>query len=568
VPHERALTPDLRERFLREARAAATIHHPNVCPIYDVGTENGVPYLVMHFVGGGTLASFISARRVPFSGLQAAGIVRDIALGIAAAHSKGVLHRDLKPANVLCDESGRDMLVTDFGLARIGGALQISRTGDIFGTPAYMSPEQARARPEEIGTASDIYSLGVVLYRLLAGKLPFDGSVMEILGQSQFATPAPLSSYRSDLDPRLEEICLKALEKKPEDRFGSAKEFAAALTRLIRYTEGAVTIAYAGDGPPVPASSAPATPVSPSLKPASWASSIRPAAPAAPPPNPGETREIAIAPGVMMTFCWIPAGTAQLGSPKSERSAVLAFLKETKEPDWLREEAAEKRGKFTTPGFWMGKYPVKQEEWAAVMKKAYDEDGSVLTFPSYYRVGGGGESKLGPIRDTTRFPVENVSASYCEEFLNRATSLGDVSAVFGKSARFALPHEDEWEYACRGGLGNQPYYFGEALNGTQANCDGTIPFGTTAKGAYLRRPCPVEYDNQGSYSAHPWGLHHMHGNVYEWCSNSYELTDRRVLRGGSWSIFSVYCRAAYRFRFAPQSRNGTIGFRVIISGAG
>lgn len=234
VPHAGALTPDLRERFLREARAAATIHHPNVCPIHDVGTDGDVPYLVMHFIPGGTLAGLLTRRKAPFPPATAAAVVRKLALGVAAAHAKGVLHRDLKPANVLWDEANREVLVTDFGLARIGGETQLSKTGDILGTPAYMSPEQGRGRPDEVGPLSDVYSLGVILYRLLTGTTPFTGSVMEVLAQAQFNDPTPPSAVLPELDPALDAICLKAIAKQPADRYPSAKDFATALAGYLR----------------------------------------------------------------------------------------------------------------------------------------------------------------------------------------------------------------------------------------------------------------------------------------------------------------------------------------------
>jgi tRNA A-37 threonylcarbamoyl transferase component Bud32 len=234
VPRKDALTPELRERFLREAHAAAAIHHPNVCPIYDVGTDGDLPFMVMRFVPGGTLDGVLKRRKKPFEARESAVIVRKIALGVAAAHAKGVLHRDLKPANALWDDVEREVLVTDFGLARVSGEVQLSQTGQILGTPAYMSPEQARARPDEVGPLTDVYSLGVILYRLTTGRMPFEGSLHEVLGQVIFAVPRPPSEVRPGLDPWVDALCTTAMAKAVDKRYESAKAFADALADFIR----------------------------------------------------------------------------------------------------------------------------------------------------------------------------------------------------------------------------------------------------------------------------------------------------------------------------------------------
>jgi serine/threonine-protein kinase len=233
VPHRERLTPQFRERFLREARATATIHHPNVCPVYEVGTDADLPFIVMHFVPGPTLAGLLERRGSAFPPRQAVLIVRKLALGVAAAHDKGVIHRDLKPQNVLWDEASREVLVTDFGLARIGDS-EMTAEGVTLGTPAYMAPGQARGRQTEVGPLSDVYSLGVILYRVLTGALPFRGSTLEVLAKAQFAEPRPPSEIRAGLDPQLDAICLGAMAKTPGDRFASAREFAVALTGYLR----------------------------------------------------------------------------------------------------------------------------------------------------------------------------------------------------------------------------------------------------------------------------------------------------------------------------------------------
>jgi hypothetical protein len=234
VPLQAGLSAEFRERFLREARAAATIHHPNVCPIYDVGTDGELPFIVMHFVHGGTLSGMITRRREPFAPRQAAIVTRKLALGVAVAHARGVVHRDLKPQNVLVDEDTKEVLVTDFGLARLGSEAQMTAEGVTLGTPLYMAPEQAHGKQAAVGPLSDVYSLGVILYQLLTGEPPFTGSVLEILAQKQFADPRPPGEVRPAVDVRLSDLCLKAMAREPGDRFPSARAFADALEGYLR----------------------------------------------------------------------------------------------------------------------------------------------------------------------------------------------------------------------------------------------------------------------------------------------------------------------------------------------
>src|SRR5262245_19595491 len=135
VPHRKGMTAGFRERFLREARAAATIHHPNVCPVYEAGADGDTPFLVVHYVAGPTLSTFLGRRSEPFPIRQAAVVVRKLALGVAAAHAHGIVHRDLKPQNVLVDEARREVLITDFGVARVGGESRQTVEGTVVGTP-------------------------------------------------------------------------------------------------------------------------------------------------------------------------------------------------------------------------------------------------------------------------------------------------------------------------------------------------------------------------------------------------------------------------------------------------
>ncbi len=274
------------------------------------------------------------------------------------------------------------------------------------------------------------------------------------------------------------------------------------------------------------------------------------AAPVPPGLKPGNTREYTIAAGVKMVFCWIPPGTAQLGSPKAEQDYQTKTLFEGKRPTWLDGENESARGQFTSKGFWLGKYEVTQGEWVAVMNGPNPSDFNGLKE----------NTSKGMV--TIRFPVENVSWDDCQGFLKVLNERGGAAGVFGGAGRFVLPHEDEWEYACRGGKGNgRAFYWGDTLNGTEANSHGNFPYDGATKGPYLERTAEV-----GSYeskSPHPWGLCDMTGNVWEWCENKYEQSeDRRVLRGGSWINYAGFCRVAYRVNFTPDNRDNIHGFRV------
>jgi serine/threonine protein kinase len=219
---------ELLERLMREARAVARIDHPNICKIYDIGQDAGIHFLAMQFVDGPTLEALLKQRADSplLSTRGAVELVRKIALALAAAHARGVIHRDIKPSNILIDERRQEPVVTDFGLARPGGddGLTYTQTGKVLGTLLYMSPEQADGRVGEIGVASDIYSLGITLYELLTGAVPFR-SLQELFTK---AAAAP-SSIRKELSPELDRIVLKAIARKAADRYRSMEEFAADL---------------------------------------------------------------------------------------------------------------------------------------------------------------------------------------------------------------------------------------------------------------------------------------------------------------------------------------------------
>jgi uncharacterized protein (TIGR03067 family) len=219
-------------RFRTEAEAAAALDHPNVVPIYDVGTQDGLPYFTMKLIEGRSLAQLL--RDGPLDPHTAAGLVAVIARAVHHAHQQGVLHRDLKPANVLLDATGQPH-VADFGLAkRSQGAASLTQSG-LVGTVEYMAPEQAAGRGRRLTTAADVYSLGAILYELLTGRPPFRADTpLLVLRQLQEDDPVRPRVLNPRVNRDLETICLKCLEKDPARRYGRADLLAEDLERLRR----------------------------------------------------------------------------------------------------------------------------------------------------------------------------------------------------------------------------------------------------------------------------------------------------------------------------------------------
>jgi len=224
-------TSEEEDRFLREARSAAQLHHPGIVKVLEIAREAGVPYIVSDFIDGPTLADLLTASRPGYR--ESADLVARIAEALAYAHQAGIIHRDIKPSNILLDPSGRP-LVTDFGLARRDeGETTVTLDGQVIGTPAYMSPEQAAGDQRQVGPRSDVYSLGVVLYVLLTGELPFRGNSRMLIHQVLHDDPKPPRSLDDKVPRDLETICLKAMAKEPANRYASASELNADLHRFL-----------------------------------------------------------------------------------------------------------------------------------------------------------------------------------------------------------------------------------------------------------------------------------------------------------------------------------------------
>jgi formylglycine-generating enzyme required for sulfatase activity/predicted Ser/Thr protein kinase len=575
--------PEVLQRFLREARLAATLQHPNICPVHDVDQIDGVHYIAMGYLDGRPLSDLIDPDR-PLPQHQAAALVRRLAKALQEAHARGIVHRDLKPSNVMITRRG-EPVVMDFGLARRMSAEESRLTGGSrpLGTPAYMPPEQFSGGEGAVGTAWDVYSLGVIFYELLTGRLPFEGPPVAVIGQVLTREPPPPSKLRPGLDLALEAICLKAMARDPRQRHASMAELAAELKAALRAVPEVVPLPPADaetSGGPARETRPPAPETVPVAARAPHRSrrAEEPAPPrsAARATRPGKHPLAWLVAGLLFglllaVVVYLSTGTSTLQNTPTEISNSLGmslvriaggrlWMGSPEDEEDRHEDEGPRHEVVISRTFFLGKHEVTQEQYRRVMG----------TNPSWFSAGGEGQAAVVNV-DTDNFPVENVSWEDAAAFCRR---LSELPAEQKAGRHYALPTEAEWEYACRAGT-TTPFFFGSVLNGELANCDGDRPYRTDRKGPYLGRPAAV-----GRSQANAWGLCDMHGNVREWCADWYDpgyygSGDRkdphgpdhgteRVLRGGAWSSGAASCRSACRRHAATSVHDQSTGFRVCL----
>jgi serine/threonine-protein kinase len=295
LPREFLHDPDFVRRFQHEAKAIAKLEHPNIVPIYayDIDKAEGIPWMAMRLVGGGSLKDVMRRGRLPFE--RSVRVLRDVAAALDYAHSKGVVHRDVKPPNVLLDPEGR-VYLADFGIAKIlESKAGLTATGMITGTPQYMAPEQATGL--KVDHRADIYALGIMAYEMFTGQVPFAADTPVAILMKHVQEPLPLPP-RDTVPEGLMRAVLKCTAKKPDDRYGTAGAFVSALEDALTTRTEAIADTPTLD---VPAAEAPTRPGAPPTTPARSAVAAAPVAPAptivagraTPPPPPTPRRAVA-----------------------------------------------------------------------------------------------------------------------------------------------------------------------------------------------------------------------------------------------------------------------------------
>jgi len=660
---EFAANPTARKRFLREARAAAAVTHPHVVTIHAVEEADNTPYLVMEYISGQSLQDKIERGGM----LELEEILRiglQIASGLAAAHDHGLVHRDIKTGNILLENGVERVKITDFGLARAVDDIGLTRTGEVAGTPEFMSPEQAQGLTVE--HRSDLFSLGSVLYAMCTGRSPFRAdSTLAVIRRVCDDVPRPIREVNPEIPEALVAMIDRLLAKEPDERFQTAEEVvdllgrhlahlqhptgtppsgplgrtnpkkkplppAANRVRRRRWWRGRRTLTAAGAGglllillgiwvvvrdkegkevarvrlpeggsvtqerdgrASLPGASAneavPAASQSEPLSP--WNLPPGSPSPAIAPLTPEQAKQhqeawakhlgvdVESENSIGMKFVLIPPGEFDMGSTEVDVAMLLSEANAKSATSQYIErvpsEAPEHRVRITKP-FWLGRHEVTRGQF-----RRFADERDYETEAEKDGTGGWGTvddqwvqdprlvwnadvipvlSRIGPdAEQTEEHPVVNVTWNDAAAFCKWLSEKEGVTCH--------LPFEAQWEYACRAGT-TTTWHCGDS----ETELEEHAWFSANAGG----KTHPA-----GQLLPNAWGLHDMHGNVWEWCHDwlaeayygASPLEDPqgppkglfRVYRGGSWRLSGAFnCRAAFRYWSSPNYRDINRGFRV------
>jgi serine/threonine-protein kinase len=532
------------KRFEREAKALARLTHPNIVKVTDYGEYEGKPYLVMEYLPGGTLKQKLG-KPIPWN--EAITILLPIARALDFAHRQNMIHRDVKPSNILITADGEPML-TDFGIAKI---LDLEETQDLtgtsaaVGTPEYMAPEQVTAKT--VDHRADIYALGVVLYEAVTGRKPFiaDTPMAVLIKHATESLPRP-SQFAVNLPEAVEKLLIKAMAKKPDDRYQTMNEMAAAWQSALE-SKGQIQAPAEKSNPDIEQGRRKkrleTTTIEETRDSADYEETLgtvvqsmfeeeeikKPRVTKSEKVDKNQ-RIITLAPGVKMAFMRVPAGQFLMGCPEE-----IGYYDERPQHNVYLDD------------YWMGKTPVTNLQFQTFIKAT----GQLP--PAHW------ERTIIPA-GKAQHPVTYVSWQDAQAFCDW------ISQVSGK--RIRLPTEAEWEKAARGTDGRTYPWGNQKPNHQLCNYWKFFSTGTTPIG---------QFSPQGDS---PYGCVDMAGNVWEWIADWYSASyynnsppqnplgpskgSSRVLRGGSWSNDGNSLRTSQRCVDIPSSFDDFIGFRCIL----